>query len=130
MAYCPECAERDKEIARLCGIANNRICSVCLERHNIDVMCPPFEVRTTGQQWFRAELYERNKRIDALAGHVKKLWLTEQRERKVLRQIQRLCWGCARADCVQRVALIDICKAALKQETESEDDDGMRFGNE
>jgi len=59
--------EAAKEIARLRGIANNRICAVCLERHDIDVMCPPVEVRTTGQAWFRAELAARNERIEELA---------------------------------------------------------------
>jgi len=55
-----------QQLEELKRIANGRICGNCLERHNIDVLCPPVEVRTRGQAWFRAELDERNKRIERL----------------------------------------------------------------
>ncbi len=52
----------------LCGLARRcreleaevekRICGTCMERHPFDVMCPPFEVRRTGSQWFRDRVKE------------------------------------------------------------------------
>lgn len=72
----------EKEIARLKRIANSRICGACLERHDIDVMCPPFEVRTRGQAWFRAELAERVRRIEELEA--------ERREPVAIRQLRQL----------------------------------------
>ena len=72
----------EKEIARLKRIANSRICGTCLERHDIDVLCPPLEVRTRGQAWFRAELAERVRRIEELEA--------ERREPVAIRQLRQL----------------------------------------
>lgn len=47
-------AELERQLAK----ANKRICPSCLEVHPIGTMCPPHEVRTTGEEWFRIKLKE------------------------------------------------------------------------
>lgn len=76
--YCDRCAhvvieEQDAEIARLrdelrgiTQIANSRICEACLEHHDVEVMCPSHECRTTGQEWFRQQMRARDVEITRL----------------------------------------------------------------
>lgn len=67
----PLLAAKDEEIERITKLANARLCESCLERHAINVMCPPHEARTTGQQWFRERLSEIASDRDRLAAHLK-----------------------------------------------------------
>jgi len=41
-------------------------CLYCGELHDEDVMCPPHEVRTTGQAWFREKVSELTKELSDL----------------------------------------------------------------
>lgn len=67
--------DRDAEIARLKNVADNRICWCCLQRHPIECICPPHEVRTTGQEWFRERLREKDAEIERLKGELQGLRL-------------------------------------------------------
>lgn len=53
-----------EQVGQLREKANARLCGSCFERHDIDVMCPPHECRTTGQQWFRERLAELERERD------------------------------------------------------------------
>lgn len=60
-------------IAELEREANSRLCASCFETHPIGSMCPPPEVRTTGQAWFRERVREKDSRIAALEKQVAEL---------------------------------------------------------
>jgi hypothetical protein len=64
--------ELQAEIERLRAIANARLCSACLENHPIDSMCPPHEVRTTGQAWFRERVAEKSLEIERLRAAIRR----------------------------------------------------------
>lgn len=67
-------AHRDEAIAKIKAerddlrrkLAHWFGCPSCGERHPDNVMCPPHEVRTTGQAWFHVRLAEAKEREDRL----------------------------------------------------------------
>ncbi|MHC4264336.1 MAG: hypothetical protein ACYSUK_00165 [Planctomycetota bacterium] len=61
------------EIERLTKECNSRLCSSCLEQHDVSVMCPPHEVRTTGQEWFRQKLRQQQQENERLRGALRKI---------------------------------------------------------
>ena len=48
-------------------------CASCHEHHPEDVMCPPFEVRTTGQGWFHIYVRELETEIERLREYLEDL---------------------------------------------------------
>ncbi len=48
-------------------------CPSCMERHDKSVMCPPHEMRTSGQAWFHRALSEAKQREDKQADRIAKL---------------------------------------------------------
>lgn len=68
--------ERDKWKS----IGDKRLCGSCLEHHPMDVMCPPHEVRTTGQAWFNERLAELRQQLAAVTAERDEIRAFRERE--------------------------------------------------
>jgi len=56
----------EAEIVKVTKIANSRDCDSCGQKHRIDVMCPPVEVRMRGDCWYHKAIKRQAERIKEL----------------------------------------------------------------
>ena len=75
--YAPVFAENAKLKARIAELEHNHRlwfgCPECGEDHVPDIMCPPPEMRTTGQAWFIERIRKAKDRIKELEAALKGL---------------------------------------------------------
>ena len=63
---CKRLDKAEAEIKRITKIANNRDCDSCGQKHDINIMCPPVEVRMHGDCWYHKAIKNQDKRIKEL----------------------------------------------------------------
>lgn len=139
----------NSQLAEAKAAADKRICNGCLEVHPLDVMCPPHETRTTGQQWFRQKIAEFQSRLaeanekfekadgwreswkgaasvqhEMLKSLNDELAAAQARVERLEGALKRLLRACDGAELFERDR--EIARAALNAESEASDDRNAR----